>query len=385
MKIAVDVRVLMDEYYSGVSKYSANLLSALYQLNIENNKQDKYVLFYNSWRDMGSRLSFWKNDFSEMVKMSWPNKIFNYILQKIFNYPKLDNFTKNPDIFFSPHFNFSCFSKNKKTKKIITVHDLSFLRYPEFFSYRKNFWHQALNIKKILSEADGIVAVSNNTKHDIVELLDIPQEKIRVIHSGLDDIKPAEEIKGVASDKFFLYLGTVEPRKNLVNLIEAYNIWRQKLRSDEKILPLVLAGAKGWKTKEIFSAWKNSPFKDDIVFLGYVSDGQRESLYKRAVMFIYPSLYEGFGFPPLEAMKRNVPVISSNLSSLPEVVADAALLINPHSKEEIAEAIDLLLSDDNYRLELIEKGRERAAMFSWKETAKQYLQFFNDLKINEKN
>ena len=391
MKIGIDIRVLMDKNYSGVSKYGANLLLTLFkqeqkasELGLDNNS---YRLFYNSWENIKDRLSVWQNDFSLIKSLSWPNKIFNYFLQKTLAWPKLDLLLEEPDIFWSPHFNFSSFSKNSRTKKVITVHDLSFLRYPEFFSWRKRFWHQALGVKKILKRADGIVAVSENTKRDLIELLGIDEKKIRVIYSGLNKFSLNEATRDLSllfpglnlELGYLLYLGNIEPRKNLVNLIKAYDFWRLNLPSEDKILPLVLAGAKGWKTKKIFSAWRESKFKDDIHFLGYVNDESQEALYGGANLFIYPSFYEGFGFPPLEAMAHNIPVITSNVSSLPELVSEAALMIDPNQPLEIAKAIKIILKDDKYRQNLIAKGLKRVELFSWEKTAEEYLAYFNNL------
>ena len=390
MKIGIDIRVLMDKNYSGVSKYGANLLLALFKKEeeaLKSGSNNSYKLFYNSWENIESRLSIWQREFSEIKFLSWSNKIFNYFLQKTLAWPKLDLLLAEPDIFWSPHFNFSSFSKNSKTKKVITVHDLSFLRHPEFFSLRKRFWHRALGIKKILQEADGIIAVSENTKNDLIELLGIEEKKIKVIYSGLIN----SSVKQVATPVgtlfpglslepgYILYLGNIEPRKNLVNLIKAYAFWRLNLEEGEKILPLVLAGAKGWKTKEIFSTWASSKFKNDIHFLGYVNDETQEILYSGASLFIYPSFYEGFGFPPLEAMAHKIPVITSNVSSLPEIVADSALMVDPNRDQEIAEAIKLILKDDNYRENLIAKGLKRVEFFSWDKTAEKYLAYFNEL------
>ncbi len=389
MKIGIDIRVLMDKNYSGVSKYVANLLLALFK---QERSANSYNLFYNSSKNIKERLSVWQNDFSQIKSLSWSNKIFNYFLQKTLSWPKLDLFLGEPDIFWSPHFNFSSFSKKSKTKKVITVHDLSFLRHPEFFSWRKRFWHSALGIKKILNQADGIVAVSENTKNDLIELLGINENKIRVIYSGLNQSIPTNKIIPISNffpklnleSGYLLYLGNIEPRKNLVNLIKAYELWRLNSSKENKNLPLVLAGARGWRVKSIFSAWRKSEFKDDIYFLGYVNDEIQKSLYQHAKLFIYPSFYEGFGFPPLEAMAHSLPVITSNVSSLPEVVAEAALIIDPNKISEIAEAIEIILKDDNYRQNLIIKGLKRVEFFSWEDVAKKYLVYFDDLLKGKK-
>ncbi len=177
MKIGIDGRVLMDKNYSGISSYTANLLNAL----LTSKKNNSLHIFCNSFNKRNN-LSIWQKHDCQVVKTSFPNKVFNYLLQNFFSWPKLDKVLGGVDIFFAPHFNFLKLSKN--TKLVLTVHDLSFLRYPEFFSFRKNFWHQALRVIKLLKRADKIVAVSENTKHDLQELFKIDPQKIKVIYSG---------------------------------------------------------------------------------------------------------------------------------------------------------------------------------------------------------
>lgn len=379
MRIGVDIRALMDEHYSGVSEYTANLLSALLRQDPEN----EYFFFYNSFRDLSGRFPKWPEGKARIIGCHYPNKIFNYLLQKIAAYPKLDRILGGVDLFLSPHFNFSRLSP--VPRKIVTVHDLSFLRYPRFFSVRKNLWHRALGVKSILRRADRIVAVSENTKNDIIELAGVPAEKVRVIYSG-NNAGPKEASEEEAgrflaerniSQDFLLYLGTIEPRKNLVGLIKAFDELRS--RGDRyRNLKLVLAGGKGWKSRKIYRAREKSAYRDDIIFLGYISKKDKEILYSKATVFVYPSFYEGFGFPPLEAMSYGLPVVCSNVSSLPEVVGDAAILINPDKAEEIATAIGLILSDSELRARLAEVGRKRAGMFSWDKAAAEYLELFRE-------
>ena len=394
MKIGVDIRVLMDEHYSGISEYTANLLSAM----LKSDKADEFRLFYNSYHDLSARLNKWNRENSLVIGSHWPNKIFNYCLQKILGYPRLDKVLGGVDVFWSPHFNFTRLSGPASgLQKVITVHDLSFLRYPQFFSGRKNFWHRALAVKNVLRDADAIVAVSENTKNDIIELTGVSPEKVRVIYSGNNIAKsewPEEKVKNLLdkhkiSGPFILYVGNIEPRKNIAGLIKAYEILRREsesaaegynIKDDTK---LVLAGASGWKNKKIYAAWQASPYKDDIKFLGYIDDEEKGMLYSRASAFAYPSYYEGFGFPPLEAMTYGVPVVCSNVSSMPEIVAEAGIMINPHQPHEIAAAIKLALTDNALRERLIAAGYEREQMFSWDKTAAEYLQLFKDL--NEKN
>ncbi|MFA5024587.1 MAG: glycosyltransferase family 1 protein [Patescibacteria group bacterium] len=379
MKIGVDIRVLMDKYYSGVSEYTANLLTAILRLDKEND----YRLFYNSWHNLGPRLDKWGSDQATVISTRWPNKVFNYLLQKVLAYPKLDKVLGGVDIFYAPHFNFIQLTKG--VKRVITVHDLSFWRYPKFFSGRKNCWHRALSVKKMLCLADKIVAVSENTKNDIIQLAGVSPEKIKVIYSGSNLIK--REI-GVAeateflsarqiSGRFILYLGTIEPRKNISGLIQAFNNLKKDARF--KDLKLVLAGAKGWKSRAIYQEREKSPFKNDIIFLGYISQKEKEILYSKGSVFVYPSFYEGFGFPPLEALTYGLPVVCSNVSSLPEVVGEAAILINPFKIEEITRALEMVLVDEKLQSLLQEKGYERAKFFSWNKTASEYLKLFKEL------
>lgn len=389
MKIGIDIRVLMDKHYSGVSQYAANLLTAILRLD----RQNDYYLFYNSWQNLDKRLGVFVREGVHLVGRHIPNKIFNYFCQKLLAFPKIDRLLGGVDVFFSPHFNFT--SLSPATKKIVTVHDLSFLRHPEFFSVRKNFWHQALGIKKTLREADQIVAVSENTKNDIVELVGVNPEKITVIYSGLnfdynsprDEISSEEEaVKFLQahglSGRLILYLGTIEPRKNIINLITAYNSLREK-GEDYLDVKLVLAGAKGWKSRGIYRAWQRSHYQNDIIFLGYISQKERDILYSKSLVFAYPSFYEGFGFPPLEALAKGLPVICSNVSSLPEVVSEAAILINPQSVEEMVAALEAVITDEALRKVLIAKGLVRAQEFSWDKAAQSYLNIF--LKSTNEN
>ncbi|MFA5644394.1 MAG: glycosyltransferase family 1 protein [Patescibacteria group bacterium] len=375
MKIGVDIRVLLDKNYSGVASFTYYLLKNILKID----KHNAYSFFYNSFKSVPV-----PNFPVKTIKSRYPNKIFNYFLQKVLNYPKLDKVIGGCDVFYSPHINFSSFSK--KTKKVITIHDLSFLRYPEFFSWRKNFWHWSLNIKKNIQKMDKIIAVSQNTKNDILELLDVPEDKVEVIYPGLPDFSDLNsdnyvfnldylKSKYKIDRDYILYLGTIEPRKNIAGLISAYNIFRDKGND----CLLVLAGAWGWKTGEIKEIWQKSKYKADIRFISYIDHKLKPCLYKKAKIFVYPSFYEGFGFPPLEAMYFGVPVIGSNVSSLAEVLGDASILINPNKPLEIAEAMSSLWKDQNLRNKIIEKGFKRVSNFSWEKTAEEYLNIFRSI------
>lgn len=384
MKIGIDVRVLLDKHYSGVASFTFYLLKNILKID----KQNAYCFFYNSFRAVNIK------GFSVKTKNTrYPNKVFNYFLQKIFNYPKLDRVLDGVDVFYLPHINFASFSP--KSKNVITIHDLSFLRYPEFFSWRKNFWHKSLNIKKNIKKFDKIIAVSENTKNDLIELLGVDSSKIEVIYPGIShDLIELSNNNKESSDfinnknateflkdkyniekPYILYFGTIEPRKNIKNLISAFNL----LRDDGFDYKLVLVGSWGWKTKEIKKKWKESLYKDDILFIGYVNELDKPIFYKNAEFLVYPSFYEGFGFPPLEAMNFSLAVIASNVSSLPEVLSDCAILINPDKENEIFEAMKMLIKDGVLKKRLIEKASLHIKKFNWEDAATKYLKVFSDL------
>jgi glycosyltransferase involved in cell wall biosynthesis len=378
----------MDAQYSGVSEYTFNLIKEILRLDNHN----EYRLFYNSFGDCLNIPEFREKNV-KLVKYNYPNKILNYLFFKFFNYPKIDK-ELEADVFFMPHINFIGMSNNppqpplvrRGVKSLITIHDLSFLKYPEFFSWRKNFWHKMINVKKLIKRFDTIIAVSENTKRDIVKLCGVDENKVKVIYPGLgnefintetaNDKLSQVKNKYNLPDKYILYLGTIEPRKNVDGIIKAYNKLRTTY-SEMQDYKLVIAGGKGWKSDNIYKEWEKSEFKNDIKFLGYIEDKDKIYLYKLASVFIYPSFYEGFGFPPLEAMASGVPVICSYAASLPEVVDGSALMVNPYNINDMTRALKEILTDENLKNRLIKQGLEQVKKFSWENTAKKYLEIFN--------
>ncbi|MBU0649501.1 glycosyltransferase family 4 protein [Patescibacteria group bacterium] len=364
-----------------MSEYTLNLIKEILKLDNHN----EYRLFYNSFGNCPNMREFnGKN--VKLVKYNYPNKILNYLFFKFFNYPKIDK-ELGVEVFFMPHINFIGLSNN--VKKIITVHDLSFLRYKEFFSRRKNFWHRMTNVKNLLKQFNQIIAISENTKKDIIELCGISPDKIKVIYSGIEErykritdaAHGSEEQKCLFKikrkynlpEKYILYLGTIEPRKNVDGIIKAYNELRIA-NCELRDYKLIIAGGKGWKSDNIYKEWGLSEFKDDIKFLGYIAYEDKIYLYNLASVFVFPSFYEGFGFPPLEAMASGTPVVASYAASLPEVIGDAALMIDPYNISDIARGMRKILTDENLKNKLVERGLEHIKKFSWEKTAKKYLE-----------
>lgn len=381
MKICIDVRCLMQGRRTGVEEYILNLLFGMF----EEDKKNKYVLFYNAWKNPAFDFSvFGKYKNVQMKRTKIPNKLLNFSFWYL-NWPKIDELCGEASLVFMPNINFG--STSKKCKLLITMHDLSYEKYPEHFSLRRRLWHSFINPKKNCEKADKIIAVSDSTKNDLLSSYKIDAKKIEVIHSAVSDIfkiisRNNEKLVRIKEKyklpyKFVLYFGTIEPRKNIAGIIQAYSALRESAEKsgDEDLgkYKLVIAGEKGWLSEKIYSEIESSRHRENIVIINSIPDEEKTYLYNLASLFIYPSFFEGFGFPPLEAMKCAVPVITSNNSSLPEVVGSAGMLIDPDKPDEIYRAMKEILKNKGLREKMIERGLEKTGEFDWKETAQRYL------------
>lgn len=390
MIIGIDLRAIGQGKYSGVEEYALNLLDALFAIDTKN----KYVLFSSGQSISRRYLDFSqkakeKNSNIDLCHSSVPNRILNASF-KIFSWPKIDKLMNGADIVFEPNINLL---PSFKAKKVVTFHDLSFERYSNFFSPKQIFWHNFVNPKKLAREADFIIAVSESTKNDLMEVYGIPKEKIKVIYSGVGQMLNTEwkkENNGVKlkkirekynlPEKYILYLGTIEPRKNIIGLIKAFELFKKSHSPSATNHKLLIAGSKGWLCEDIFYTADHSAWKNDIIFTGFIADEDKAYLYNLASLFIYPSYYEGFGFPPLEAMASDVAVITSDRSSLPEVVGDSAIMVNPYNSGQLARAMEEALGNENLRERMILKGREQAKKFSWDKCARETLEIFESMK-----
>jgi glycosyltransferase involved in cell wall biosynthesis len=261
---------------------------------------------------------------------------------------------------------------------VVTVLDLSFLRFPEAF---KGFKRAYLTLMTRLSvrRAAKVIAISESTRQDVIELLGVPPERVVRIYCGTDPRfrpLPADEVAAFRQEKglpsrFVLFLGTIEPRKNAVTLIEAFAALIAAERRQTEDLQLVLAGGRGWLAEPVYARVEELGLQDRVRFAGYVPESEKTLWYNAATCFCYPSLYEGFGLPPLEAMACGVPVVTSNVSSLPEVVGEAALTVDPLDSAALCEALRHVLVDRVLRIELSALGPARARLFSWSEAARQ--------------
>jgi glycosyltransferase involved in cell wall biosynthesis len=260
---------------------------------------------------------------------------------------------------------------------MLTIHDLFPLINPELSLEGQSSLFE--NIKPNLDKIDRIIAVSQSTKNDIMKYLDVHEDKITMIYEGVDEkYKPVEDCSKIKKkygvDKFILFVGTLEPRKNIPNLIKAF----AKLNSTE--YKLVITGKKGWKYKSIFNTAESLKITDKTVFTGYVPEDDLPALYSAADLFVYPSLYEGFGIPPLEAMACGTPVITSNRSSLPEVAGNAALLVDPEDTDELAEAMMKVIGDSCLRDVMTKRGFEQAKKFSWDQCVRKTIRVYKQIE-----
>ncbi|NCN07072.1 glycosyltransferase family 4 protein [Candidatus Falkowbacteria bacterium] len=421
MRIGIDCRTILNVQKgerAGVGHYTYFLVKNLIAID----KINSYVLFFDD------RL---KEDVEEFRKYSnvtvkfFPfyryKKYLPIVYSQLFVSFILNQ--ENLDIYHSPA-NVIPFFYNKKS--VVTVHDLGIYKYPEFFprkSLSRQWLPKKIFVPNSLKKSEIIIAVSKNTKKDIIEQFNISEEKIEVIYEGRpDDLESCSSIgdfqiiadKYGIGGKFVLFLGTIEPRKNIVNLIKAFRSLHLSFDSPLSDYQLIIAGNQGWDYRPIYQTISDANAsilgiknkrtsierrnqiinienerrsgsgrrkKQPIKYIGYVTHDEKIGLLCNSKCFVFPSFYEGFGLPVLEAMSLGVPVITSNLSSLPEITGeDGAILINPNKESEISEAIHQIITNETTRELLIKNGLKRADHFHWRKCARETIAIYNSIK-----
>ncbi len=365
MRILVDIRHLAQKEPSGVGQYTTELLRTLFEIDQKN----EYILFSSG------RV---KPDLST-VHLSTPNKLLN-LRSLVLQSPTINWHVKEQvDLIWLPNLNITTLPQDIPV--VLTLHDLSWCHFPEFYSYKMQLWHKATQPEKLVARANRILVPSQATAEDVTRIFHKSPEQISSIPHGVSpSFTPKQQARdhGVRSrlhlpKRFALFVGTIEPRKNVLALIEAVKEYRTLTRDD---LHLVLVGKWGWRSHDVRRRlWKNDTH-GWIHQLGYVSDEDRSALYRSAEVFTWPSLYEGFGLPVLEAMASGTPVITSNTSSLPELTADSAILVDPYNSHDIADALKGVLGSQPLQDQLIKKGLDRAKTYSWEVTAKHTMEAF---------
>jgi len=331
----------------GISHHIRSLLAALAKWP----GKHEYTVFVNG-QDVVERLEA-RHPQITYVPVPWPEaQPTSRIAWEQFTLPSLIR-QKHIDVLHSPA-NVLPELLPHNCAGVVTLHDLAFLRFPKVLTRTKRLYHRTFTMRS-LQRATMIITVSESTKRDAIELVGIPAGRLQTVYASIDErfsSKAAEEeinafrLKHGLSKDFLLYLGTLEPRKNITTLIEAYVHLRRAYARTEK---LVLAGGKGWLYEAIYEKIAQLGLKGEVVFPGFVGESEQRLWYSAASAFVYPSLYEGFGLPVVEALACGTPVVTSNVSSLPEAGSDIALCVEPHSVEAIAEALYKALTDQVYR------------------------------------
>ena len=269
----------------------------------------------------------------------------------------------------------------RRARRVATVHDLAYKRFPEFFD--RSVLALGNDIVRSLSRADAIVVPSSATKSDVEEMLKLPSSRVHVVAPPLDPIFSQSRSGDKAvlspyqvSSPYILFVGTMEPRKNVASLVRAFEILHARRPLPHR---LILVGKKGWLCRGILEAIRNSPVREKIRRLDYISDQDLPSFYRSADLFVYPSFYEGFGLPVFEAMASGTPVITSNIPSMQELAGRAALMVDPLSVDELASAMISVLEDDARRAALVAEGTHRARELSSRKAGSSLLSIYESL------
>ena len=361
MRIGFDVSALVKEA-AGIGQCIINIIHNIMEID----KENEYFLF-----------TYDKIKLPFSLKENW--RIVDYGGAK---HQQIRFFTALPQIlkkmkiqvFFGTRHYLPPFNSN--IRYVALVHDLIPLRMPELFT-KKHLQRFKIFTSICKRQADSYIAVSDATKADILHYMKVPEEKIQVIYEGANpNFTPEKDEAGIKETmerfgiegSYLLCLSTVEPRKNMLRTIQAYE---QYVLKNELPYQLVIVGGKGWNNGEIYDYVKEHDLSSHVLFTGYVSNEDVKNIYANATIFIYASLYEGFGIPVLEAMQSGVPVITSNVSSMPEVAGDACILVDPYQVDEIKNAIIKILDSETLQAEMKEKGIAQAKKFSWRKCSEE--------------
>jgi len=354
---------------TGVGRYTSNLCNSI----LKGKTRNEYYFYLpgsakTCWRDMGGARPEEQGIFlqNNMLRILWEQILLPIKIKK----DTLDLF----------HYTDHAMSLiQRRHPVVITIHDIAFIRFPDLLNRSRQIYKRyILNLS--IKRADVIIAVSHSTKRDIIEFFKVDEQKIKVIYHGVESrFRPISNVEGYRTrnnlpTKMILNIGTLEPRKNVVTLIKAFKKLQERGLKD---YVLVIAGERGWLYKKIFEEIKSSGMEQSIRLLGVVGDEELPLLYNCADLFVYPSIYEGFGLPPLEAMACGVPIITSNTSSLPEVVGNAGIMVDPNDIGSLSDEMYRVLKDKELMHRMVRDGIKRSKMFTWKKTVNKVLKIYN--------
>ena len=369
MRIAIDIRKI-NEF--GIGTYIWNLVRNLAAID----KRNEYLLIgsHRNFHELGPLPENFKQLYQPEEETLWRQNITIPMALK----------RKNVDVVHVPHHRPPFFNSSRL---VVTIHDCVHLLFPHEDSSKFQNYRSYLQTRRVVETAKHVLAVSKSTKEDLINIFELPEGRISVVHNALDERfafnHTPDERKQVLEryqlkDPFVLYSGKIRPHKNLHRLIEAFTVLKSELVDDEEYrnLKLIIIGDELSKHQYLRLTVIRSGAQQDVRFFGFVPYPILRVFYQSAALFAFPSLYEGFGLPPLEAMANRTPVLASNTSSLPEVLEDAALLVNPENVFDIARGMKLILADDLLRQKLIQKGVEQVAKYSWKVAARKVLETY---------
>lgn len=364
MNIGVNARLLLQNKLEGIGWFSYQILKRITQ----NHPEHTFYFFF----DRPYNEAFIFSDNVKGVVVS-PQARHPILYQIWFNI-KLPFFLKKYkiDVFFSPE---GLTTLKSKIPSIITLHDLAYCHYPDQIDIAHRIYLRKYQ-PKMAAKAAHILTVSSFTKEDIIKQYSISEDKISIVYNAANSaykplsIEERTEVKKKYSDgrEYFLFVGAIHPRKNVINLLKAFVQFKRRQKSKFK---LIIVGRMAWNTDEIQEAKERMPYREDVIWLGYQNVDELTKIVGAAYALVYPSLFEGFGIPIIEAMACNVPSITSNTSSMPEVAGKAGLLVDPHNPAEIAQNMMLIYKDENLRNELIQECQKEIQRFDWDKSAEQ--------------
>lgn len=384
MRVAIDVRPLQTVIKTGVGEYAFELLSALF---VQFPEHQFYVC--SSGRQKFELPQQWHLPHIIPLHVSTPNKglntkIFFTAAPRLSDWPRLLGKDFSFDVIYFPNLNF--IAPEPEVPTILTVHDLSFQVFPQYFSWYQRLWHWAIKPRHLITQATQITTPSMATRLAVNKEYAVPLEKISVVSPGLcsDWTEPSSSQMAYVKNKyglptnFILNVATIEPRKNQIGLIKAFTAWQKSTQIEAQ---LVIAGAPGWHNRAINRLMSQTA---RVKKIGFVSEADKPALYALAKIFAYPSFYEGFGLPLLEAMRAGVPVITSNCSAMPEAVEKAAFLVDPDKISDTVAALQILWNDIALQEKYRAAGFAQIKKFVWSESAQTLMCILEQAVANKK-
>ncbi len=371
MKIAIDATRAVIEN-AGIGRYAFEIITHL----LKEDSQNEYLIFsthFRNSREKDDKFNQLKASNVELKRLRIPGNIKEFLWGTRLGLAKY--IVNNCDLLFAPSF-FEV-DLGLDIAQVVTIHDMATAVFPNQRGLRTS---KRLTDRAIRSshKAGAVICVSESTKKDLIKYSGIDASKVDVIYPGVKKFsKIADTLPAnLKSGEYILTVGTLEPRKNIIGLLKAYHFLPDDLK---KRYPLVIVGGKGWNDSEIYNEFNKEEFKRHVILTGFVSDDVLARLYKDCSVFAYPSLYEGFGFPIIEAQSFGAPVLTSNISSLPEAGGAGAIYVNPNNPREIASGLEKLLKQDSLRKSLQTKAFPNSKNYSWEKAAVQTLKLFENV------